>query len=63
MKFRHFYICMGVVSQSYVSPDIERARRRGALGWWKGLFVSCLVCFAWPVVVPVYIRQRELGEI
>lgn len=54
---------MSVVSQSYVSPDIERARRRGALGWWKGLFVSCLVCFAWPVVVPVYIRQRELGEI
>ncbi|AMQ10586.1 hypothetical protein [Brazilian marseillevirus] len=62
MKLSHIYVCLGVMSQSYISPDLERMQKRG-MSWWRGLAATMVVGFAWPFVMPMYIRKRELGEV
>nr|WQM87013.1 hypothetical protein [Marseillevirus cajuinensis] len=59
MKFSHFYICAGIASQSYATPDIVRIQRNGAR-WWKCVAITMAFGFAWPCLLPAYIRETQL---
>nr|WRK65500.1 transmembrane domain containing protein [Marseillevirus futianmevirus] len=61
MKFSHFYICAGIASQSYIMPDIAKMQRNGAR-WWGCIAVTMVFGFAWPFLLPAYIRETQLEK-